>query len=213
MIDQLISNGKKMDFSRYTTYGELDEVLRGIFTNNPYFWGNNPLYFDSSGELSDAVKGMITGLINVYEHTFPFVEPAETDQSNIMLYNYCFDISKVRSNPLLPLVYYNAFLYMDSLGLSMHRTDNTSKIMHVQKNKYRSIFDVINKLSTRFGLDYFLRHSNSFEDIDRTISCECGTVEAYRVESGMLYGHGEYIIFPFPLDEAIGKMYYFQRAF
>ena len=117
MIDNLLRNGKKMDFSRYETYGDLDKVLRKIFTNNPYFWSDRPLYLDSTGNLSNVVRGMITGQINVYEHTFSFVEPNEDNKAEVSLYNYCFDISRVRSNPLLPLVYYNAFLYMDGLGL------------------------------------------------------------------------------------------------
>lgn len=214
MLDKLIRNGKKMSFSQYKTYGEIDKVLRKIFTNNPYYWSNSPLYLDSRGELNNVVKGMITGQINIYEHTFPFIEPDENRKAEATLYNYCFDISKVRSNPLLPLVYYNAVLYMDSLGLSMCKTDNTSKIMYVQKNRYESILNVIEYQRPIFGLDDFFRHSDSFDDIEKTIHCECGTVEAYRVESGILYKNGGYIIFPFPTDdENIGRMYYFERAF
>jgi hypothetical protein len=213
MIEDLLKNGSRMDFSQYETYGEIDKVLRNIFTNNPYYWSDSPLYLDSTGDLSNVVKLMLTNQINVYEHEFPFVEPNETKQEEIVLYNYCFGISKVRSNPLLPLVYYNAFLYMDKLNLSMHKTDNASKIMYVRKNKYNSIFEEIKKIGPRFDWHYFLNYSNSFDNIDIPLNCECGSVEAYRVELGMFYGASGYLIFPFPTDdETIGRMYYFENA-
>jgi hypothetical protein len=212
MDANLLRSGKKMDFSQCKTYGELDCVLKNIFTNNPSFWGNGPLYLDNTGDLSNVIKGMLTKQINCYEHKFNFIKPDERKHEEVVLYNYCFGISKVRSNPLLPLVYYNAFLYMDSLGLSMHRTDNVSKIMCVRKNKYSSIFDEINGIRSKYDLDCFLHNSDRFVDIDETIRCECGTVEAYRVESGIFYGADGYIVFPFPTDGEIGRMYYFEMA-
>ena len=212
MSCDLLKSDNKMDFSQYQTYGELDPILMKIFTNNPYFWSDRPLYLDSTGGLSNVIKGMITGQINTYEHKFPFVEPNEDNKAEVSLYNYCFDISRVRSNPLLPLVYYNAFLYMDGLGLSMRRIDNTSKIMHIRKNRYKSILNIIEQAGPGFYIDYFLHHSNNFEDIDEMIRCECGTVEAYRVESGIFYGADGYVIFPFPTEDEIGRMYYFEMA-
>lgn len=213
MCKELTQQGTRMNFSQYKTYGDIDVVMNKIFTNNPYFWGARPLYLDSSGQLNNVIKAMIAEKINVYEHTFTFTNPDENNQQEVALYNYCFGISKVRSNPLLPLVYYNAVLYMDSLGLSMHLMDNTSKIMCVQKNKYSSILNIITQQDPRLNLMHFFRHSDNFEDINGTIRCECGTVEAYRVESCLLYGGDGYIIFPFPTDrEKIGRMYYFDNV-
>jgi hypothetical protein len=204
---------KKMDFSQCKTYEEINDVFSKIFTNNPYFWGRHPLYLDYNGNLSKVVKGALSNKINIYEYKFSWIEPDETKPEDIIIYNHCFDISRVRSNPLLPLVYYNAFLHMDTLGLSMHRMDNTSKIMYVRKNKYTSIFDEIKRHGDRFDLSYFLYASNMFVDIDDTIRCECGSVDAYRVEAGIFYGADAYIIFPFPTgDKLIGSMYCFEKA-
>jgi hypothetical protein len=83
--------------------------------------------------------------------------------------------------------------------------------VYIKKNKYDSILDVMTRSRIRFDIDDFLRNYNNFEDVDNVIRCECGTVEAYRVEAGIFYGCDGYIIFPFPTDdEEIGRMYYFE---
>lgn len=213
MVRYLLKQGVKMEFSQYKTYDELDPILKKIFTNNQCFWNDAPLYLDSAGNLSNVVRGMIIGQINVYEHRFPFVKPDGTHQEEIILYNKCFDISRTRRNLLLPLVYYNAFLYMDSLGLSMQKIDNVSKIMCVRKNKYDSILNEMRKINHIYELDHFFYDDDQFDDIDLSIHCECGSVEAYRVEAGIFYGLDGYVIFPFPIEDNAMSMYYFEKMF
>jgi hypothetical protein len=212
MCCDLFRKGEKMSFSQYKTHEELDQILRKIFTNNPYFWSDRPLYLDGAVGLNNVVKGMLTNRVNVYEHKFAFVEPDENKREESILYDYCFDVSKARSNPLLPLVYYNAFLYLDSLGLSIHRIDNVSKIMYVRKNKYDSILNEMRDINHRYELDSFFYGSDQFDDIDLSIHCECGSVEAYRVDAGIFYGVDGYVIFPFPTKNDGASMYYFEMA-
>lgn len=209
----LLRNGKKLDFHQYKTGEELDEVLRTIFTNNPSHWDNSPLYLNYDGDLNNIVKAMLAGQVNVFEHEFSFVWPDYDKQEESELYDYCREISKVRTNILLPLVYYNAILYLDKLHLSPHKVDTTSKLMRIRRNKYDSILNEIkNNYDNPFYLYYHLRDNDKFADLEESTICECGSVNAYRVEMSLIYNESNHIIFPFPIDEdeAIGKMYYCQ---
>ena len=206
----MLRSGKKLTFKQNE---ELDDILRNIFTNNPNHWDNSPLYLDNNRDLNRVIKWILVGKINVYEHEFVFTAPNEDNEAAMMLYEYCREISRARTNILLPLVYYNAILYLDSLHLSFQKIDNSSKIMYMRKNRYDSILDKIGEnISNPYFFYDFLRHDQNFDELETAILCECGSVNAYRVESGLIYNGNNYIIFPFPMNEGelTGKMYYFE---
>lgn len=228
MDSNLLGNGRKIDFTQCKTVEELVKILDKIFTNNPCFWKQKPLYLNSSGYFNKLIEYILSGKVDVYEYTFPFTEPNEENQAEMSLYDYCWKISKVRTNSLLPLVYYNAFLYMDKLNLSIHNKDNTTKIMYVSKKNYsNTIFEEIGNhiyhicgnyydvdwsfLGEMYSYDIFPGDSKETCDAGIALDCECGSVGAYRVEMGMMNGKNGYVIFPFPTEnEEIGNMYYFK---
>lgn len=210
-----LRNGQRLDWKQYWADGELDKVLRNIFTNNPSYWDNSPLYLDYHGNMNRAVNSMLSGDIAVFEHEFPFIRPDENHREEMTLFEYCCEISKARTNILLPLVYYNAILYLDVLNLSFEKIDNSSKIMLIRKNTYHSILSKIKEnISNPFYLYFHFRDIDNFIDLNTSITCECGSVNAYRVELGLFHNESNYVIFPFPTDEdeTVGKMYYFEKA-
>lgn len=215
MEQTFIEHGELIDFTKFNSDKEIIDILNRIFMNHPVYGKNDPpLYFTEDGQPKEIIYQVLEGNIKVYRHQYSFIETDNGFDDDVMqaLYVFSRHLSRAKNRKELPTLYFNMVLLLDKMSLFPCRVNRLSKIMYLKRNKMGSVKDLA--MEHNLLNPFFDEREDLLENLDKLVMCECGSVDAERLEYPMLEGGADYMIFPFCIDEEnmIGECYYFTKA-